>query len=92
MRQLHNLIKIFKQKRNFPVSSKQVSLKSCIVNRNSVNIILIQLSVLLKEVKIDILIINQALLSLALAFQSISKNTDIQTHCIDVPSAVEIIR
>ena len=92
MRQPHNPIKIFMQKRNFPVSSEQVSSKLSIVNCNCVSRILIQLSVLLKEVKIDILTSSQALLSLAVTFQSISKNTDIQTHCIDVPSAVEIIR
>ena len=52
---------------------------------------LIQLSKLLKEVKIHILTINQACLLLTLTFHSMPKNTDIQTHCIEVPSAVEIV-
>ena len=85
---------MFKQKRNFPVGSKQVSIKSFTVNRNCVNSSLIQLSVLpvLKEVKIDILTLNQAFLLLVLTFYSMPKNTDIQTHWIDVPSAVEKVR
>ena len=53
---------------------------------------LIQISVLLKEVKTDILTINQALFFLALTLHSMPKNTGIHTHCIDVPSAVEIAR
>ena len=53
---------------------------------------MIQLSVLLKEVKINILTFTQALLLLALTFHSMPQNTDIQTHCIDVPSAAEIKR
>ena len=84
------LKKLFKQKRNFLASSKQVSTKSSPINRNCENRSLIQLSLLLNEVKIDILTINQALLLLAQTFHSMPKNTDIQTHCIDVQSAVEI--
>ena len=82
---------IFMQKQYFPVSSKQqISTKLSAVNHNCVSKSLIQLSVLLKQVKFDVLTINQALLLLALTLHSMHKNTDIHIHWAHVP-LVEIV-
>ena len=73
--------KKFKQKWNFPVSLKQqASTKLSTVNHNCVKRSLIRLSALLKEVKIDVLAINQVLLLRAKLFISMPKNTDIHSH------------
>ena len=90
MHSFSTIKKTFKAEAKF-FSSKQVRTKSSTVNRNCVSRSLIQLSALLKEEKFDIQTINQALLLLALTFHSMPKNTDIQTHWIDVPSAIEIV-
>ena len=72
MRQPWQAKKNFQAKSKFS-SSKQVSSKSFTVNRNCVGRSSILLSVLLKEVKIDILTINQALLLLALTLHGMPK-------------------
>ena len=76
----------------FQLVQNNKSVQNCItVNRNCVSRSLIQLSVLLK-VKIDFRNISEAHLLLPLILHGTPKKTDIQTHWIDVPSAVEIVR